>query len=63
MAELIAIRTFMKLRVLEAIPETGSISLAELAGKTGVQPSLLGELPSFLSVYWDSDVLSQKQNE
>jgi hypothetical protein len=43
MAELIAIRTFIKLKVLEAIPTTGSISLANLAEKTGAQESLLGE--------------------
>jgi hypothetical protein len=42
MAELIAIRTFMKLKVLENIPETSSISLQNLAKATGVQDSLLG---------------------
>ena len=43
MAELIAIRTFIKLKVFAAIPESGSISLAELSKATGVQESLLGE--------------------
>jgi hypothetical protein len=42
MAEGIAIRTFMKLKVLDAIPATGSISLRDLAKATGVQESLLG---------------------
>jgi hypothetical protein len=42
MAEVIAIRTFIKLKVLEAIPERGSISLQDLAKATGVQDSLLG---------------------
>jgi len=32
----------MKLKVLDAIPETGSISLEELSKKTGAQDSLLG---------------------
>lgn len=45
MAELIAIRTFMKLRVLDAIPTTGSISLEDLSKATGVQDSLLGMYP------------------
>jgi hypothetical protein len=43
MAEAIAIRTFIKLKVLEAIPETGSISLQDLSKATGVQDSLLGK--------------------
>lgn len=42
MAELIAIRTFMKLKVLETIPLTRSISLQELSKATGAQESLLG---------------------
>ena len=42
MAEGVAIRTFMKLKVLDAIPATGSISLHDLAKATGVQESLLG---------------------
>jgi len=42
MAELVAIRTFMKLRVLDAIPRTGSISLQDLSKATGAQDSLLG---------------------
>lgn len=42
MAELVAIRTFIKLKVLDAIPKTGSISLADLSKATGVQDSLLG---------------------
>ncbi|KAF5578811.1 O-methyltransferase B [Fusarium pseudoanthophilum] len=40
-AELVAIRTFMKLKVLDAIPATGSISLQDLSRATGVQDSLL----------------------
>jgi hypothetical protein len=44
MAEAVAIRTFMKLRVLEAIPATGSITLHDLAKATGAQESLLGTL-------------------
>ncbi|KAF4437667.1 O-methyltransferase B [Fusarium acutatum] len=40
-AELVAIRTFMKLKVLDAIPATGSISLRDLSQATGVQDSLL----------------------
>lgn len=44
MAELIAIRSFMKLKVLDAIPEIASISLQALSKITGVQDSLLGEL-------------------
>ena len=43
MAELIAIRTFMRLKVLDAIPKSRSISLGDLAAATGVQDSLLGE--------------------
>ncbi|KAK7421127.1 hypothetical protein QQZ08_010055 [Neonectria magnoliae] len=42
MAELIAVRTFMRLKVLGAIPATGSISLEDLSKATGVQDSLLG---------------------
>ncbi|KAF5703046.1 O-methyltransferase B [Fusarium globosum] len=40
-AELVAIRTFMKLKVLDAIPAIGSISLQDLSQATGVQDSLL----------------------
>ncbi|KAH7235223.1 S-adenosyl-L-methionine-dependent methyltransferase [Fusarium solani] len=40
-AELVAIRTFMKLKVLDAIPASGSISLKDLSQATGVQDSLL----------------------
>jgi hypothetical protein len=43
MAELIALRTFIKLKVFAAIPESGSISLADLSKATGAQESLLGE--------------------
>jgi hypothetical protein len=43
MAELIALRTFIKLKVFVAIPESGSISLADLSKATGAQESLLGE--------------------
>lgn len=42
MAELVSIRTLMKLKVLEAIPKEGSISLQNLAKSTGMQESLLG---------------------
>jgi hypothetical protein len=42
MTELVAIRTFMKLKVFEAIPLTGSISLQNLSKATGAQDSLLG---------------------
>jgi hypothetical protein len=47
MAEAVAIRTFMKLKVLEAIPATGSISLHDLAKATGAQESLLGKAGLF----------------
>ncbi|KAM0433308.1 hypothetical protein ACHAPT_004184 [Fusarium lateritium] len=40
-AELVAIRTFMRLKVLDAIPSTGSMSLRDLSLATGVQDSLL----------------------
>ncbi|RMJ09789.1 hypothetical protein BHE90_013890 [Fusarium euwallaceae] len=40
-AELVAIRTFMRLKVLDAIPASGSISLKDLSQATGVQDSLL----------------------
>ncbi|KAJ3537753.1 hypothetical protein NM208_g6185 [Fusarium decemcellulare] len=40
-AELVAIRTFMRLKVLDAIPAAGSISLNDLSKATGVQDSLL----------------------
>ena len=42
MAELIAIRTFIKLKVLDAIPKEGAILLEDLSKATGVQDSLLG---------------------
>ncbi|KAK4455058.1 O-methyltransferase B [Podospora aff. communis PSN243] len=41
MAELVAVRTFIQLRVLDAIPKTGSISLQDLSKATGAQESLL----------------------
>lgn len=44
MAEAVAVRTFMKLKVLDAIPTTGSITLHNLAKATGAQESLLGAL-------------------
>lgn len=47
MAEAVAIRTFMKLKVLEAIPATGSISLQDLSKATGAQESLLGKAELF----------------
>ncbi|RSL92312.1 hypothetical protein CEP52_013901 [Fusarium oligoseptatum] len=40
-AELVAVRTFMRLKVLDAIPASGSISLKDLSQATGVQDSLL----------------------
>ena len=43
MAELIAVRTFMKHKVLDAIPQDGPISLQDLSKATGVQDSLLGK--------------------
>lgn len=43
MAELVAIRTFMKLKVLDAIPTSGSISLSDISKKTGAQESLIGK--------------------
>jgi hypothetical protein len=50
MAEVVAIRTFMKLKVLEKIPLEDSISLQDLAKATGAQESLLGDYipPAFL---------------
>jgi hypothetical protein len=50
MAEGVAIRTFMKLKVLEAIPPTGSISLHNLAKATGAQESLLGTLEILIGI-------------
>ncbi len=41
-AELVAIRTLIKLRVFDAIPRPGAISLRDLSRATGVQESLLG---------------------
>jgi hypothetical protein len=43
MAEAIAIRTFIKLKVLEAIPTTGSKSLQDISKATGAQESLIGK--------------------
>ncbi|KAL3955314.1 hypothetical protein ACCO45_010877 [Purpureocillium lilacinum] len=40
-AELVAIRTLIKLRVFDAIPRPGAISLRDLSRATGVQESLL----------------------
>ncbi|KAM7219617.1 O-methyltransferase domain containing protein [Rhypophila decipiens] len=48
MAELVAIRTFIKLKVLDAIPKTGSISLEDLSKATGVQDSLLERMGRIL---------------
>lgn len=42
MAELIAARTFIKIGALDAIPDTGTISLHGLSKATGAQESLLG---------------------
>ncbi|KAF4587529.1 hypothetical protein GQ602_004222 [Ophiocordyceps camponoti-floridani] len=41
MSEIVNIYAFMKLQVLQAIPEQASISLGKLSQKTGVQESLL----------------------
>ena len=41
-AELVAIRTFIKLKVFDAIPLEGAISLPALSEATGAQESLLG---------------------
>ncbi|KAK3385232.1 hypothetical protein B0H63DRAFT_522574 [Podospora didyma] len=41
MTQLVAVRTFMKLRVFNDIPKTGSISLEDLSKATGAQESLL----------------------
>ena len=49
MAEVIAIRTFLKLKVLENIPLDGSISLQDLAKATGAQESLLGNINPCIS--------------
>ncbi|KAK4178066.1 S-adenosyl-L-methionine-dependent methyltransferase [Triangularia setosa] len=48
MAELIAARTFIKLGVLDAIPETGAISLEGLSRATGAQESLLERVARIL---------------
>ncbi|RSL68366.1 hypothetical protein CEP54_002842 [Fusarium duplospermum] len=40
-AELVAIRAFMRLKVLDAIPASGSITLKDLSQATGMQDSLL----------------------
>ncbi|KAH8891973.1 S-adenosyl-L-methionine-dependent methyltransferase [Thozetella sp. PMI_491] len=48
MAEVIAIRTFMKLKVLDAIPKEGSISLEALSKATGAQDSLLERMGRIL---------------
>lgn len=48
MAELVAIRTFIKLKVLDSIPKAGSISLEDLSKATGVQDSLLGSSVHYL---------------
>ncbi|POR33890.1 Sterigmatocystin 8-O-methyltransferase [Tolypocladium paradoxum] len=52
MAELVGIRTFIKLRVLDAMPRQGSISLQDLSSATGVQDSLLGS-KTFASSFLD----------
>lgn len=56
MAELIAIRTFIKLKVLEAIPATGSISLQDLAKATGAQESLLGSTKYDFPQCWQNQL-------
>ncbi|KAH8660019.1 O-methyltransferase-domain-containing protein [Xylariales sp. PMI_506] len=48
MAELIAIRTFIKLKVLDAIPQEGAISIEDLSKATGVQDSLLERMGRIL---------------
>lgn len=44
MAELLALRTLMKMHVFENIPSDGTISVPNLAQKTGAQESLLARL-------------------
>ena len=44
MQELVAIRTLLDLKVFQAIPATGTITLSELSKSTGVQESLLERL-------------------
>jgi hypothetical protein len=65
MAEAVAIRTFMKLKVLETIPVTGSITLHDLAKVTGAQESLLGTLEilicSSAEVYLYADWVLQSE--
>jgi hypothetical protein len=48
MAELIAIRTFIKLKVLEATPARGSISVQNLAKATGAQEPLLSSTDVYI---------------
>ncbi|KAK3988728.1 S-adenosyl-L-methionine-dependent methyltransferase [Cladorrhinum sp. PSN332] len=48
MAELVAIRTFIKLKILNAIPKTGSISLQDLSDITGAQDSLIERMARIL---------------
>ncbi|KAK4164690.1 S-adenosyl-L-methionine-dependent methyltransferase [Cladorrhinum sp. PSN259] len=48
MAELVAIRTFIKLKILDAIPPTGAISLSDLSEVTGAQESLIERMARIL---------------
>jgi hypothetical protein len=48
MAELIAVRTFMKLKVLDVIPATGSISLQDISNATGAEESLIERMGRIL---------------
>lgn len=41
MLEIVAVRTMLSLGVFEKIPQTGSISLADLSAATNVQDSFL----------------------
>ncbi|KAH8586527.1 S-adenosyl-L-methionine-dependent methyltransferase [Bisporella sp. PMI_857] len=49
MAEVLAIRTFIKLNVHEAVPVDGAISLQELPKKTGAAESLLERMARILA--------------
>ncbi len=52
MAELIAIRTFINLKVFAAIPESDLISLTDLSKATGAQESLLSSWNTgYLAIY------------
>ncbi|KAK4182902.1 S-adenosyl-L-methionine-dependent methyltransferase [Podospora australis] len=48
LAEALAIRTFMRLKIFDAIPETGGISIEDLSKATGAQESLLERISRIL---------------